>query len=127
MPGIHLKIFCGPACLLDVRGKELITYEAEYEERIADRKIILFFTGFDKKYGMEEYYSGHPQMDMAMAEFLVRKNVKLVGLDTPSPDRYPFDVHRFLLSRDIFILENLRNLEELTAAGDFEIYAFPLK
>ena len=45
----------------------------------------------------------------------------------PSPDRYPFTIHKKLLNNRIFILENLCNLERLAWGDDFKVIAFPLK
>jgi len=33
-----------------------------------------------------------------------------VGVDAPSPDHAPFEVHKILLSREVLIYENLTNL-----------------
>src|SRR3989344_89535 len=52
--------------------------------------------------------------------------VNLIGLDTPSPDRTPFAVHKILLGAGILIVENLTNLEQLLNQK-FEVVALPAK
>ena len=54
------------------------------------------------------------------------KSLTVLGMDMPKPDNYPFEIHKLLLSRDIFIMENLTNLESLQNVPSFEVMAFPL-
>ena len=51
----------------------------------------------------------------------------MIGMDTPSPDKAPYIVHKKLLANDIFILENLKDLSELLYVEDLMVYAQPLK
>lgn len=122
-----LDRFCGKACVIDVRGKDRINYEKSYDELSESSEIVLLYTGFDEKYGSDDYYNCHPVLDQAFAEFLVRKGARLVGFDMPSPDRFPFEIHKYLLGNNIFILENLTNLNLLLTAKNIEFFAFPLK
>lgn len=57
---------------------------------------------------------------------LVRKEIKMIGFDMPSPDKYPFEVHKCLFKGKILIAENLTNLEKLLDVGEFEVIALPL-
>ena len=57
----------------------------------------------------------------------IENNIKMIGFDMPSPDRFPFESHKILLKNEIFILENLCNIEKLLNAKEFKIAAFPLK
>lgn len=122
-----LDNFIGKGVLLDVRGQQEINLKDEYFKLIKENHIVLFYTGFDKKYGQKEYYENHPIITKEMAEFLVRKKVKMVGVDMPSPDRSPYEVHSILLNNNIFILENLTNLEKLIYEENFSVFAQPLK
>jgi kynurenine formamidase len=53
--------------------------------------------------------------------------VEILGLDTPSPDRPPFAIHKILLSHNILIIENLTNLQALSEVSEFEVLAAPPK
>jgi kynurenine formamidase len=119
--------FCGRACLLDVRGERIIGQRAGYDAMVQDGDIVLLLTGWADHYGSADYYEGHPVLDMSMASFLVDKKIRLLGMDMPSPDRHPHEIHRFLFSRDTCLLENLRGLEALEGKKNVEIFAFPLK
>lgn len=124
---IPLEHFVGNGCFLDVRGKAVITYEPEYEHKVQPEDIVILYTGHDKKFRNSDYFKDYPVIDQSLAEFFIRKQVKIVGLDTPSPDKYPFNVHRMLLSNNILIMENLGHLHKLLNVDQFEVMAFPLK
>ena len=88
---------------------------------------MLLYTGLDKFYGTAEYYQEHPIVDIELCRFLLRKNIKMLGMDMPSPDKYPFEIHRLLFENNIFVMENLTNLHKLIGEKSFEVIAFPLK
>jgi arylformamidase len=62
------------------------------------------------------------------AEFLIQKEVVLVGIDAPSVDGFDsvnLPAHRVLLDRGTVILEGI-NLENISP-GDYELICLPLK
>ena len=122
-----LEKFTGKGVLLDVRGENIISMKPRYERSIPEDSVVLLFTGFDKYYGTNEYFSKHPEVSIELGEFLINKNIRMLGMDIPSPDRFPFIFHKTLLNRDIILLENLTNLEKLLGTEEFEVMAFPLK
>lgn len=119
--------FIGKGILIDVRGEKEIDLKDEYYKSIKENYVVLFYTGLNTRYGKREYYEEHPVISMELAEFLIRKKVKMVGVDMPSPDRSPYEIHKLLLKNEIFILENLTNLEKLIYEEDFYVFAQPLK
>lgn len=122
-----LDSFVGKGVLLDVRGENTIDMKPCYEEMIEEGSIVLIYTGFDKFYGMEEYFSNHPTVSTQLSNFLISRKIKMLGMDMASPDYPPFDIHKALLSNKIFILENITNLQELSEINNFEVIALPLK
>ena len=108
--------FIGNGCLLDVRNEEIIKLKDEYLDKVQEGDIVLLYTGYDEFFGTDKYFENHPIVD----------GVKLIGIDMPSPDQYPFKVHHKLLENDILIIENLRNLKKLEGVKRFEVMAFPL-
>jgi len=119
--------FIGEGCIIDVRNRPVIKLKKEYETKIKEGCILLLYTGMYHKFGTEEYFNTHPVVDMEFAQFMVERKIKILGMDTPSPDKPPFSVHKLLLKSKIFILENLTNMEELLEAKKFEVIALPLK
>lgn len=127
VPDFTLDNFIGKGVLLDVRGEETISMKPCYEEMIKEGNIVLLYTGFDKKFKTEEYFTKHPVVSAELGNFLISKKIKILGMDMPSPDYPPFSFHKALLPNDIFILENLTNLQELVGISEFEVIALPLK
>lgn len=122
-----IERFIGKCKVFDVSNVSQINYNGTYDKLIDKDDIILFYTGFDKFYNKAHYYTNHPVVTQELADFLVSRQVKMVGLDTPSPDYQPYHIHKTLLSNNIFIIENLCNLEKLLPYSEIEIIAIPLK
>lgn len=121
-----IEKFIGNGCLLDVRNEEIIKLKDEYLDKVQEGDIVLLYTGYDEFFGTDKYFENHPIVDEKLAQFFVDRGVKLIGIDMPSPDQYPFKVHHKLLENDILIIENLRNLKKLEGVKRFEVMAFPL-
>lgn len=124
---ILLEQLTGRASLINAYAQSSIYYKDEYETIIRENDIVLIYTGHDKKFYTDEYFECYPIIEDSMVDLLIRKNIKLLGIDSPSPDKYPFSIHNALFENNILIIENLTNLQELVSAGEFEVIALPLK
>lgn len=124
---IPLERFIGKGCILDVRNESIIRFKEEYVDKVQEGDIVLLFTNHSQTYGTKEYFINYPIVHSELAEFFVSKKIKMLGVDSPSPDQYPFEIHKKLLSHDILLIENLTNLSPLLTVDNFEIIAFPLK
>jgi len=122
-----IEKFIGAGIILDVQNEPIIKMKPIYNDQIKENHIILLYTGHDKHYNSSSYYENHPIIDTGLCEFLISKNIKMIGIDLPSPDNYPFDIHKMLLENNIYIIENLTNLNSLINIDKFEIIALPLK
>lgn len=133
---IPLDDLCGTAVVVAVRraGGEAIP-AADLEgspEPIRPGDVVLLATGWGAKFGTLEY-DLHPYISEEAAHWLVRRKVKLLGVDMitvdlptsmrPTPFGYP--AHHILLENGVLIIENLTNLEAL-AGRRVTVYAFPL-
>src|SRR6056297_2589915 len=124
---IDLAYLNGRAKLLNAVGEKVITVKDKYKNLIEKDDIIIIYTGFAEKYGTKEYYTEHPVISEELAELLINKEIKILGFDLPSPDRSPFKIHQKLFQDNIFILENLCNLDQLPEFKSFKFFLFPLK
>ena len=124
---IPLEQFVGTGVLLDVRGEREIKMKCEYEDRIPKESIVLFWTGRDEIFGSDEYFLNNPSISPVLADLLVEKKTKIVGLDSSSPDRYPFEIHNKLFASGILVMENLTGLKSLTGFESFTVFALPLR
>lgn len=119
--------FVGNGVLIDARGKDVIDETVLCAVEILQESIVLFMTGWSEKFGAPEYYTNFPRMTRACVDVLIDREVKMVGMDTPSPDDAPFPIHTLFLEKEILLIENLAHLDLLVGAHAFEIYALPVK
>lgn len=122
-----LEHFIGRGVLIDAKGERVIDYCPEFEKRIRKGDIVLFWTGHSDCFGQEGYYRQHPIVADEMARFLARKEIRGLGIDGPSPDVSPYNVHSILFEQGIYIVEGLMGLEQLEGYEDFEVMVLPLK
>jgi arylformamidase len=88
--------------------------------------IVFFNTNHTKNAYDPGFFQNNPVLSTKLAEKLVELGVKIVGLDSFSPDKEPWPVHKVLLAHDILIVENLVNLDQLLGKR-FMCYILPLK
>jgi kynurenine formamidase len=91
--------------------------------------FVLFYTGWERKWGTDEYFTGFPVPDSEAARYLVTCGLKGVGTDAVSLDPVgseALDAHRVLLGGGLVVLENLC-LRRVVDRGSFRFYALPLK
>ena len=129
---MELDFFFGEGLIIDVIGRSAFSkikmYDIlKYDQKIRQGGIILFRTDWHYKHGTEDY-ERHPYLDIEVAEYLVSKQVKTVGVDTLNLDKTggtEFPVHELFARERVMVAENLRNLDKV----DFQnplIAAFPL-
>ncbi|MBI9008735.1 MAG: cyclase family protein [Tenericutes bacterium] len=97
------------------------------EQYNKDYKIVIIKTNHSKYLNTLKYYD-YPVFTEDVIDFLVSNNIEVIALDMPSPkykDEAFLNMHKDLLSRSILIVENLKNLDQLTKVVDF--IALPLK
>jgi len=92
-------------------------------------KAVLIATNWDRNWGTEAYYEGHPYVTEEAAWFLKESGVKLVGIDSYNIDdvqdkRRP--AHSILLGSEIPIVEHMTGLGQLPKDG-FRFFAVPPK
>ncbi|KAI5890099.1 putative cyclase [Schizophyllum commune H4-8] len=130
---LPLDRLIGPALVLrfaDLQPREKITWErhfAQSSELLAEHArsigIVLIHTGWAHHWGTPAYFDS-PFLAGEAAKRLVELGVRVVGIDTMSPDEVPapggpeetaggYAAHETLLGAGVVIVENLRNLDEV--------------
>jgi kynurenine formamidase len=92
-------------------------------------KAVLLHTGWDRHWGTDAYYSGHPFLSEAAARLLAERGAALVGIDSHNIDDTRVrtrPVHTALLGAGIPICEHMTGLAGLPASG-FRFTAAPPK
>ncbi|MGQ0615144.1 MAG: cyclase family protein [Planctomycetaceae bacterium] len=125
--GVALERYLGPCALVDVRPRDGVIRLSDLDEAaVAGAPRILFRTR--EKADRTKFPASFASLDPGLVDVLGRRGVVLVGLDTPSVDRFDskeLPSHHALLRHGIASLECL----ELTGVppGRYELIALPLK
>lgn len=137
---IPLEHLINPGYLIDIsyrlHADNYLTAEdiREFEEengRIQEKSCVLINTGWYQYWNNARQYHNEfhfPYIHRDAAELFSQRKIRALGIDTLSPDRpdggYP--VHGLLLSKNILIIENVNNLDELPSKN-FTVTIAPLK
>lgn len=116
----------GRGWVVDARGQSILGAHL-ISDMPSDVKILLFCTGHGPLFGTPGYYDQYPVLSQELARAIAASNIRVIGLDTPSPDMPPHAVHKLLLSQEILIMENLANLESLLGVPRFTVIALAPK
>lgn len=118
-----LSFFQGPAIVIDAFGQNPIEPDLSAVQK---GDIVFFYTAQTDKRHSPSFTENNPVISRKTATALVEKGVKIVGLDSYTPDNEPYEIHDIFLNRDIPIVENLVNLKPLVGKR-FECIIAPLK
>lgn len=124
-----LEWFYGPARLLRIpkEANEELTVKdfLPYEELLVPGARIIFETGWHRHFGRDYFFSDFPSLSQEAARFLAEKNIRMLGMDMPTPGKDWFELHHdILLPKEIVIVESLANLDKVPE--QFTFIGFPL-
>lgn len=133
---IPLERYVGPVSFVNLthlEGVVAVTPDMLKDIDITERMIFHF--GHDAHWGSDRYFKEYPYFTTETVMYLIHKGLKLIGLDTCSPDdpRVTFgserdsECHKLFLKNDVLILEYLRNLSEVEEYHGWNISCVPLK
>lgn len=107
----------GKGQIIDCRGNidtmGHIHFDATFVQDVEEQDILFFHTGWGKHYGSQAYYQEHPTLGSEWVAFFQKMKIKLIGMDMPSPDYYPFPFHHALFEAGIYMIENLANMDQI--------------
>lgn len=111
-------------------GQKEINLTSDELNKIKENSFVLFNTGFisDVGYFSKEYSSFQPELKTSLIYKLIEKKVSIIGLDfkgvKKGSEHVKFD--KICADKNIFIVENLTNLDKVSKFEDFIVYTFPL-
>ncbi len=131
------EFFTGFAAILNIEKKELepITYDdiKSYSALLEKVDFAFIRTGWEEQWGNESYTWKYPYILPEAANLLTKFKIRIVGIDTMSPDpsirsglRKGNFAHDVLLKNNILIIENLTGLKPILGKI-VETFCFPLK
>ncbi len=126
---LELEKLIGDCRVLEL-DESVTAIEPEHLENLGDAERILFKTRNSAFWNEPEkgFRTDFTYITPEAAQVLVEKNVKLVGIDYLSVERFgstDFQTHIILLEREVVIIEGL-DLREISG-GDYELICLPIK
>jgi kynurenine formamidase len=125
-----LDWFYGPARLLRLSRSagETITADdlRQHERHLQPGAKIVVATGWHKQFGAPNYFTEFPSFTIEAARYLASRELRLLGMDMPTPGKDWYEIHHILLARDVemVLVEGLANLDALP--DEFTFIGFPL-
>lgn len=135
LDGFPIGQFIGHALVIDCRGLAegaaiTMDYLRKYGELAKQADFLLFYTGWDEKWGSEAYFGDYPCIDMDVLEYIIQGDYKGIGFDVigldPIADTNLTRHKKLFAKKDIVNIENLANLGKC-GEGLFWFSCFPLK
>lgn len=127
-----LDYTCRKALVFDVSGvsgRDIDICDID-PGRIEADMFVAFDTGFaaGEAYGTRRYWKEHPQLSHALIDLLLEKGVSIIGVDCAGvrrgPEHVPTDQR--CADRGVFVVENLRNLNQLVGMEQVYIHTYPI-
>ena len=127
--------FIGKALVIDCTSLsegDAITMEQliPYGNKVEKADFLLFYLGWDKRWGTDSYFGDYPCIDDAVMDLILDGNYKGIGFDVigldPIADENLTRHKRLFKSNDIVNIENLCNLGQC-GSDLFRFSCFPLK
>ena len=119
--------------LKGIRNSSILRLEhlGEVAQKLEYGDSILLQTGWSKYQGQPRYRNYLPRIGKELAQWMVKKSVKMLGVEPPSvADLKNMEeaklIHQILLGGNIIIIEGLKNLDLITQEVVWLI-ALPLK
>jgi arylformamidase len=126
-----LDWFIGPARLLRIprqAHEEIAAADLRpFEPLLTPEAKILLATGWHRQFGTEAYFTDCPSLTIDAAHYLISRDIRLLGIDMPTPSRQWLEFHRLLLAKEheVVLVESLANLDLLP--DEFTFIGLPLK
>lgn len=131
-----LSVCVGPATVINLAPaspSQLITVNdlGALADSIQPGARLLFRTDWYKRFGTPEYRNELPRISIELAQWLVEKQVAMIGVEPPSVAdvnnmQELTDVHQTLFRGKVLIVEGLANMDQLRST-QVEFTALPLK
>lgn len=113
-----------------IRGRDIEIGDIDMD-KVGKDQFVAFYTGYieEEPYGTKTYFAAHPQLSHSLIDGLLDKGISIIGMDCSGirrgKEHTPKD--QLCADRGVFVVENLRGLQPLVAAGGcFIAHTYPV-
>ncbi len=131
---MDLHRFCGRAHLVDLapggalppRTPLTVEHFLPHVDAFTEGARVIYRTGWSEAFGTAEFFTNFPTLTVDAAEWIARRQIALLGMDTPTPSTEWLQCHHILLGpgAEIVVVESLNRLDQLPQ--EFLFIGFPL-
>ncbi|MCR5688481.1 MAG: cyclase family protein [Lachnospiraceae bacterium] len=137
MESLDVNLMWGRAVAVDMRSKgagSTVTLSDVEAIDVSERMIFVF--GWYHNWKTDRFYKDFPYFETDAVEYLIKRGMKVMALDTPSPDdgsaikekgETDSPNHVMLLKNGVLIVEYLCNTDFMENGKEYELVALPLK
>ena len=130
-----LERICGDCQVVDMTAKNSgSTVTAEDIEKLRITERMLFRFDWHRHWQTDQFYRDFPYFTVEAARMLIDGGMRVIALDTPSPDTGAAinkmddsPVHKLFLKQGVTIIEYLTNTDALDMKKNYRLVALPLK
>jgi arylformamidase len=135
---VSLEVLIGPATVVDFTGCSPLQEidVSDLKQRLTGKipARLILRTGWSEYFGNMKFYNEYPFFTENAAQWMVDQGVKLIAMDTPSPDNPAHSRgtakdspnHKILLGAGVVLVEYVANLKELVKS-EVELIVMPLR
>lgn len=132
---IDLEQACGDVSIVNFTNKKKHSVvELSDVENIPVTARMIFVFGWFQHWKTDTYYDDFPYFSQEAVRHLIQNGMKVMALDTPSPDSVK-DIgnmedsanHKLLLKNKVILIEYLTNTDKLLVDKRYTLIALPLK
>ncbi len=137
MEMLDINLMWGRATVVDLRCKGKGSVVSLDDVRATDvKERMIFVFGWYHNWKTDRYYDGFPYFETDAIEYLIDNGMKVMAMDTPSPDNgnaiqekgeCDSPNHKLLLKNKVLIIEYLNNTDILSGGKEYEFISLPLK
>lgn len=134
-----VEVLVGPAHLVEFPNSEplrsvSVTDVEKQLKGCGKVERLVFRFDWSRHWNTMQFYTDWPYLSEGLCHWIVKKKIKLIGMDTPSPDNPHHDRksgndspnHKILLGAGVTMVEYMTNLSKIRARK-FDLIALPLK
>ena len=137
MEALNTDLMWGKITVVDFRTKgqgDIVTLDDIRKIKVSERMLFAF--GWYHYWKTNQYYDRFPYFETEAIEYLLNNGMKVMALDTPSPDdgsaimekgECDSPNHLLLLKGEALIIEYLNNTDVLVGGKEYEMVSLPLK
>jgi arylformamidase len=122
-----LKAYVMDLTCLEPLEEIKLSHLEPFAEKVKGTKAVIIKTGWGKHFGKDDFFTSFPGISEEAVGWFMEKEIKLVGLESPSVNAVKHEkIHTLLLKNDIYIVESLDNVDNISKEY-VVFYAVPLK